>query len=63
MLNEYVQLKQMGDDLLGDHSLVDHAFSIPQHSLIDFTILEVAQLRARAPQLPKLRCLVGELYG
>lgn len=53
----------MGDDLLGDHSFLDHAFSIPQHSLGDFTVLEAAQLRARAPQLPELSRLVGQQYG
>lgn len=53
----------MGDDLFGDHSLLDHVFSIPQHSLSDITVLEAPQLRARAPQLAKRRCLVEEHYS
>lgn len=59
----YIQLKQIGDDLLGNHSLLVHGFSIPQHSLCDFTILEATQFRARTPKLLKLGCLVGERYG
>lgn len=50
----------MGDDLLGNQSLLGHAFPVPQHGLGDFTILEAAQLGARTPKLPKLGRLVGE---
>lgn len=62
-LTSYIQLKQMGDDLLGDHPFLDHAFPIPQHSLGDFTVLEAAQLGARTPQLPELSRLAGQRYG
>lgn len=62
-MTEYVQLKQMGDDLLGDRSLLLHACPFPQHSLGDFTILEAPQLRARTPKLPELSRLAGEDRG
>lgn len=50
----------MGDDLLGNQSLLGHAFPVPQHGLGDLTILEAAQLGARTPKLPELFRLVGE---
>lgn len=54
---KYVQLQQMCDDLFGDQLFLEHALSLPQHSLCDGTVLEATQLGAGSPKLTKLFCL------